>query len=153
MVVMGLWSSWVSDPPSSDYQSYLLAYTSKGPFDLWLIVWEVCLQPSTLGMPPWWGASLSPFMKRLLQCTSIEALPVPNAYTTTEQTTGVFCFQNTCTYSDVFLEVGRLKVLELERIYQNRTGCNRLSQCITSRRTTTDQAIHCDNLLQPVRFW
>ncbi len=24
-----------------------------------------------------------------------------------------------------FLEVGRLKVLELERIYQNRTGCNR----------------------------
>ncbi len=29
-----------------------------------------------------------------------------------------------------FLEVGRLKVLEPERIYQNCTGCNRLSLCI-----------------------
>ncbi len=25
-------------------------------------------------------------------CTPIEVLPVPNAYTTSEQTTGVFCF-------------------------------------------------------------
>ncbi len=31
---------------------------------------------------------------------------------------------------EVFLEVDRLKVLELEWIYQNCIGCNRLSQCI-----------------------
>ncbi len=29
-----------------------------------------------------------------------------------------------------FLEVGRLKILELEQIYQNRTDCSRLSLCI-----------------------
>ncbi len=40
-------------------------------------------------------------------------------------TTGVLLLGVTC---DVFLEVGRFKVLELERIYQNRTGRNRLSQ-------------------------
>ena len=73
------------------------------------------------------------------------------------------------TYKPVicFLEVGRLKVLEPEWIYQNRTCCNRLSLCIawtdgpmvsvrldglTSRRRTTGQAIHSDNLLQLVRF-
>ncbi len=27
-------------------------------------------------------------------CTPIEVLPVPNAYTISQQTTGVFCFQN-----------------------------------------------------------
>ncbi len=33
-------------------------------------------------------------------------------------------------FCDVFLEVGRLKVLEPEGIYQNRTRCNGLSPCI-----------------------
>ena len=79
----------------------------------------------------------------------------------------------------LFLEVGRFKVLELERIYQNRTGRNRLSLWVAwpmvlqqevrqsveqprvpavfcpphsseSRRIT---ATHSDNLLRPVRYW
>ncbi len=32
--------------------------------------------------------------------------------------------------SDLFFGAGRLKVSELEQIYQKRTGCNRLSLCI-----------------------